>query len=468
MSKKRRSDYIYGYSRYIKLFGLLLDIILLNIAYVCSYFISNERISEIHSQDAKTVWLLSNVIWILLGSYFHAYRFIRMEPMEKILGRTFKLVFYLLAVVFVMIVALKYNEVSRTRLLAFCNLFFVEIFIGRIAFISLLKNLRRKGYNFRNVIIIGAGKTGREIQETLSGDLSYGYRILGFFDNEAGTKGLLGKVEDVIAYISVNPVHEIYMALPEYDTKEIRDLTNYCERNFIRVRFVPYFKNFTKSRKVEMSFYGTIPVMSLRKEPLEYPVNRILKYGFDVIFTSVLFFLVFWWLFPVLILLVKLSSTGPVFFKQQRSGKNNRTFWCYKFRTMRVNNFSDELQATKNDIRITSIGKIMRKTSLDELPQFINVLKGDMSIVGPRPHMLKHTNEYSNLINNYLVRHFAKAGITGWAQVNGFRGETKNVEEMEKRVEFDIWYIENWSFLLDLKIILKTIALAFFKNKNVY
>ncbi len=388
--------------------------------------------------------------------------------MEKVLLRTFKLVFYLMSVIFVIIVGLKYNEVSRTRLLAFCSLFFVLIFFGRIVYISLLKHLRRNGYNFRNVIIIGAGKSGREISETLSGDLSYGYRVLGFFDNDLTISNLLGTINQTLQYITVNPVHEIYMALPDYDTKEIRTLTNYCEQNFIRIKFVPYFKDFTKSRKVEMTFYGSIPVMSLRKEPLEYPINRILKYVFDVLFSAVLFVLVFWWLFPILIILIKVNSPGPVFFKQQRSGKNNRTFWCYKFRTMQVNTVADELQATANDSRITSVGKFLRKTSLDELPQFINVFKGDMSIVGPRPHMLKHTQKYSELISNYLVRHFAKAGITGWAQVNGFRGETKNVEEMNKRVEFDIWYIENWSFLLDLKIIFKTVALVFFKNKDVY
>ncbi|MES2132256.1 MAG: undecaprenyl-phosphate glucose phosphotransferase [Bacteroidota bacterium] len=465
---KKRSDYIYGYSRYIKLFGLLLDILLLNLAYICSYFISNERFSEFSSQDAKTVLLFSNIIWIFLAGYFHAYRFMRLEPMERILIRSFKLVFYLMALVFAIIVALKYNEVSRTRLLAFSSLFFVEIFIGRIIFISVLKSLRRKGYNFRNVIIIGAGTTGYEIRETLSGDLSYGYRVLGFFDNEAEGPGVLGKINEVIKYIIGHPVHEIYMAMQNYDTPEIRELSNYCERNFIRIRFVPYFRNFTKSRKLEVSFYGSIPVVSLRKEPLEYPLNRIIKYLFDVFFTTVLFIVVFWWLFPLLILLVKLSSSGPVFFKQQRSGKNNRTFWCYKFRTMMVNNLADELQATKDDARITTIGRFMRKTSLDELPQFFNVLKGDMSIVGPRPHMLKHTKEYSDLINNYLVRHFAKAGITGWAQVNGFRGETKDLEEMKKRVEFDIWYIENWSFLLDLRIILKTLTMVFFRNRNVY
>lgn len=468
MSARKRSDYIYGYSRYIKLFGLVLDLVLLNLSYVGSYLFSNERFSEFGSQDAKTVLVFSNIIWCFLASYYHAYRFLRLEPIERILARNFRLVFYLMGLVFVIIVGLKYNQVSRTRLLAFSSLVFVSISLGRIAFVSILKKLRRKGFNFRNVIIVGAGKTAYHIRETLSGDLSYGYRVLGFFDNEVKGVEVLGKMADAIGYISSHPVHEIYIATQDYESPELRQLTSYCEQNFIRIRFVPDFRNFTKSRKIEVSFYGSIPVMSLRKEPLEYPLNRIIKYGFDVLFTTVLFLTVFWWLFPLLVLLVKLSSPGPVFFRQQRSGKNNRAFWCYKFRTMRVNNLSDELQASRNDARITPIGGFLRKTSLDELPQFINVLKGDMSIVGPRPHMLKHTEEYSKLIDNYLVRHFAKAGITGWAQVNGFRGETRNLDEMERRVEFDIWYIENWSFLLDVKIIWRTLRLVIFRDKNAY
>jgi len=172
------------------------------------------------------------------------------------------------------------------------------------------------------------------------------------------------------------------------------------------------------------------------------------------------------WLLPIIMLLVKLSSKGPVFFKQQRTGLGNTSFWCYKFRTMKVNTNSDRTQATKNDKRITRIGSFLRKSNLDELPQIFNVLKGEMSIVGPRPHMLKHTEEYSAQIDNYLVRHFAKPGITGWAQVNGCRGETTELEQMEDRIDYDIWYIENWSLLLDLKIIFMTAFNMFKGDKN--
>jgi putative colanic acid biosysnthesis UDP-glucose lipid carrier transferase len=251
-----------------------------------------------------------------------------------------------------------------------------------------------------------------------------------------------------------------------FDAEYVQELIRYCESNLIRVKFVPDFSNFTKSRKVQIDFYENIPVISLRREPLESIFNPILKRAFDIVFSLLVIVLIFPWLFPVLIMLVKTSSKGAVFFKQKRSGENNQTFWCYKFRTMRVNSGADEQQATRDDKRVTYVGKFLRKTNLDELPQFFNVLRGDMSVVGPRPHMLKHTKEYSELINAYLVRHLIRPGITGWAQVNGYRGETSDIKQMKKRVEYDTWYIENWSFLLDLRIIYKTVANIFNGNEN--
>ena len=213
---------------------------------------------------------------------------------------------------------------------------------------------------------------------------------------------------------------------------------------------------------------GNVPFLSLRQDPLSRTGNKMLKRAFDIVF-SLLFLCT---LFPIILLIVtiitKLTMPGPVFFKQKRNGLNAKEFYCYKFRSMRVNTQADSLQATKDDPRKTRWGNIMRKTSIDELPQFINVLLGDMSVVGPRPHMLKHTEEYSKLINKYMVRHFVKPGITGWSQVTGYRGETKELKDMEGRIRGDIWYIEHWSFGLDLFIIYKTVANAIHGEKNAY
>ena len=271
-------------------------------------------------------------------------------------------------------------------------------------------------------------------------------------------------------YLNSHEIDEMYVALHIDKIGEINRLTKLCERYMVRVKYIPDFQQYTKSNRVQVSFYGNgnVPVLNLRKEPLEIPLHRIVKQLFDFCFSLLVIVFVFSWLFPILMVLIKVNSPGPVFFVQKRSGRDNKSFPCYKFRTMHVNDTSDKVQATKNDSRITKVGAFLRKTSLDEFPQFFNVLLGNMSVVGPRPHMLSHTEQYSELINNFLVRHYAKPGITGWAQVNGYRGETKELADMEGRVEHDIWYIENWSFLLDVKIVWKTFVQVFQGDQNAF
>jgi undecaprenyl-phosphate galactose phosphotransferase/putative colanic acid biosynthesis UDP-glucose lipid carrier transferase len=263
-------------------------------------------------------------------------------------------------------------------------------------------------------------------------------------------------------------VHEVYIASSNYASKEISNIILFCERNLIRLKFVPDFQNFTKSKRVEINFYDDLPVISFRQEPLESTLNRTVKRSFDIVFSLLVILIIFPWLFPIIMLAIKFSSRGSVFFKQERTGEHNQVFWCYKFRTMRVNDLAHEQQATRHDTRITRVGRFLRQSNLDELPQFFNVLVGSMSVVGPRPHMLKHTEEYSALIQSYIVRQLIKPGITGWAQVNGFRGETNTVQQMEKRVEYDIWYIENWSLYLDLKILFRTITNMLRGDKNAF
>ena len=213
---------------------------------------------------------------------------------------------------------------------------------------------------------------------------------------------------------------------------------------------------------------GNVPFLSLHNDPLMRIENRVIKRTFDIV-VSLLFLCT---LFPIILLFVtiitKITMPGPVFFRQKRTGIDGKDFYCIKFRSMKINADSDRVQATKNDPRKTRWGNIMRKTNIDEFPQFWNVLMGDMSIVGPRPHMLKHTEEYSKLIDKYMMRHFVKPGITGWSQVTGFRGETKELSQMEGRVQGDIWYIEHWSFWLDIYIMYKTVANVIQGDKEAY
>jgi Undecaprenyl-phosphate glucose phosphotransferase len=253
--------------------------------------------------------------------------------------------------------------------------------------------------------------------------------------------------------------------MPLTYTQKIKSLVDFCDQNMIRFKIVPDFRGFLFKR-VNIDFYDDVPVVTLRDEPLTDLTNRFFKRVFDVLFSALVIIFVLTWLYPIIAILIKLSSKGPVLFKQARSGVGNMEFMCYKFRSMTQSVEADTKQASKGDTRITKLGAFLRKSSLDEFPQFINVFMGDMSIVGPRPHMLLHTEEYSALINKYMVRQLVKPGITGAAQIKGYRGETKELKDMEGRVRLDVWYIENWSLSVDINIIFYTVWNIFKGDEN--
>ena len=310
-----------------------------------------------------------------------------------------------------------------------------------------------------------------DLYHVMKDDLSYGFNILGFFDDNpalaASLPNLLGTTADVEEYALAHGVDEIYCTLPGTNDEKIARLLNFADKHMIRFFIVPeFYRNVKKSLVMEV--LESVPLLTIRREPLQAVYNRILKRSFDIVFSLVILVTVFPIMYIIIGILIKLSSPGPILFKQKRTGLYGHDFECYKFRTMKVNAEADTKQAIKDDPRKTKIGNFLRKTNLDEFPQFINVLKGDMSVVGPRPHMLKHTEQYSALIDKYMVRHLVKPGITGWAQVTGYRGETKTLEQMEGRVKRDVWYIENWTFFLDLKIIVVTLLNMSRGEKNAY
>lgn len=325
----------------------------------------------------------------------------------------------------------------------------------------------------KDLVIVGDGPAAEEIFQYCEDQTVRGYRFCGVF-SDSPIEGLLGArrvgdVEAVKTFAVQNKIDIVYCALPGTRRNDITDLMEFCERNTIRFRVIPSAESFIPVVKTtDLEFHGAVPVSKLRREPLDRSINRTFKRAFDILFSLGVVLFVFTWLFPLLALLVKLSSRGPVFFKQMRLGRDNKEFVCWKFRSMRMNREADLKQATKNDPRVTPIGRFLRKSNLDEMPQFINVLFGHMSIVGPRPHPLRLNDQYRDIIDKYMVRHFVRPGISGWAQVNGFRGETRTPELMERRVELDVWYLENWSFALDLRIVWKTVANMFAKDPNAY
>lgn len=375
----------------------------------------------------------------------------------------------------VCILLLFHFEFSHSRLFGLFYIVLILVIVSyRLAFRYFLELYRKQGGNVRKVILIGSHENMQELYHAMTDDPTSGYRVLGYFEDFPSDRypsdvSYLGHPQEVNNFLeqNVGRVDQLYCSLPSARSAEIVPIINYCENHLVRFFGVPNVRNYLK-RRMHFEMLGNVPVLSIRREPLELLENRIVKRTFDIVCSTLFLCTIFPFIYIIVGVAIKMSSPGPIFFKQKRSGEDGKEFWCYKFRSMRVNTQCDTLQATEHDPRKTRIGEIIRKTSIDELPQFINVFKGDMSIVGPRPHMLKHTQEYSQLINKFMVRHFVKPGITGWAQVTGYRGETKELWQMEGRVMRDIWYIEHWTFLLDLYIMYKTVYNAIHGEKEAY
>ena len=354
------------------------------------------------------------------------------------------------------------NPVLILRYIIFCFLF-ISLFKYLLFF--LLKNYRAylKG-NTRRTIILGDSKEAKDLELFFKNNPESGFintKIVSFKKREKIDLNTL------FSYIKAERVDEIYCSLSEIDSVDVKAITKFADNNLKVVKFVPE-QNTVLNQDLKRDFYGMVPVLEFRTIPLDDSFNLALKRLFDIGFSLLVIVLILSWLTPLLAFLIKIESRGPVFFSQLRNGYNYKSFTCFKFRSMVINDKANVIQVSKADQRITKLGKIMRQTSMDELPQFFNVLMGDMSVVGPRPHMLSHTEMYANKVDKFMVRHFVKPGITGLAQVSGYRGEVETDKDIIGRVKYDIFYIENWSIFLDLKIIIQTIIKAIKGDEKAY
>jgi Undecaprenyl-phosphate glucose phosphotransferase len=395
-----------------------------------------------------------NVAWVVLAIIFNPYKFSRVSRFAKILRGHF--VFFLIHFLTVAGSLFLINTTvtgSGHLWLTFATSV-VLLFLWRIVYFYFNKIFVNKRLNFKNVVIVGFGDLAWEMRKFFRLHPEFGFRFLGYFDEKI-TNREVKPIDELYTFCTENDVQEIYCCMPYIDNNRIRSLVDYGFSNLIKVKLITDYRGFF-SRGVSLETYDNIPVLNVAAVPLDERNNQLIKRIFDIIFSSFVLVFILSWLLPIISILIKLSSRGPVFFKQKRAGKGNKPFNCLKFRTMVPNN-PEFKQATKNDPRVTRLGKFLRKTSMDELPQFINVLKGEMSIIGPRPHPLKLNEEFSPRIEKFMARHYIKPGITGLAQAKGYRGETKTDHSMRGRVKLDRFYIENWSFILDLKIIIATI-----------
>ena len=463
------------YNTFFKTLNLLFDYLLLNISMIATYLILDKS-SMLYANSKKylPIVLVFNLIWLLSanisGLYEHVLNKDSVKTYRSVI-RTYLLFVSIICFIILFMIGTQAYYITRQYLLYSLALFGSLLGFWKLVFLSIRKNERASLMDSRDVVIIGGGRIGVDLYNFFSHNPDHGYKAVGFFDDDPDAieeKGLyLGNTNDCINYVLHHKVDEIFCTLPVSQSETIEKLMLDADKNLIRFKSVPEYFDYARRQTFVQSF-GHIPIISVRTEPLENLLNRSKKRAFDIVFSLFVIIFVFVWLFPILYILIKLSSKGPVFFTQVRSGRDNKPFKCYKFRSMRVNGEADTKQATKHDDRITKIGAFMRMTSLDELPQFFNVLIGNMSVVGPRPHMITHTEQYSQLIDRFMVRHFLKPGITGWAQINGLRGETKTVEDMLKRVEADVWYLENWSFLLDMKIVFLTLKNVILGDTNAF
>ena len=445
--------------RSLQLLNASIDFISLNVVFIlCIYFfrkynwIGNEPEYFYFGFTLSMVWLGT----IVTTNIYHEKHILSFETFTK---ASLKAYLYLILGISIYLFFFRMIALSRVFLSVLFIALPIMLLINRFFYLYIFQYLKKRGQLVNKVMVIGYNTLSKKLVGYLEED-GFNKEIVGFCEefenvNELSNYPILSNINNAMDACVQHGVTEIYSTIAPEHNRTIYNLIKTADDNCIRFKIVPDLGIFM-NQKMHIDFLKEIPVIMLRHEPLEDIGNRLKKRLFDVVISSLVVIFILSWLVPLIAILIKLETRGPVFFAQPRTGKDKKTFMCLKFRSMRVNKMANEKQASINDDRITRLGNILRKTSLDEFPQFFNVLRGQMSIVGPRPHMLKHTDQYSQMIGKYMVRQFLKPGITGWAQVNGLRGETKTLIQMQRRVEYDLWYMENWSVYLDLKIVFLT------------
>ena len=447
------------YSKYIRPISFLLDLMVITI--LSLYFLRDLSLE---------FWLYlpyQTLVWVLIAYFIKFYQVYRFTTPVEIISKIFKQGFLFLLIIIAYFPFVKTTIFSGLAIANFMVASFLIIILFKFLLFYYLKKYRIvTGSNYRNAVIIGYTPESIRLKELFEKRIDYGYRFLGYFSDKKNNANIQGTLEELKPFVIENKVDEIYCSLNEISNEQLKSIVMFADENKKVIKFIPDTKEiFSKNLKIE--YYEFFPVLSLRRTMLHEPITKAFKRTFDIIFSLIIIIGLLSWLVPLLAILIKLESRGPIFFKQGRPGINEQEFYCYKFRSMKINN-STEQEASKNDPRVTKIGKFMRKTSIDEMPQFINVLLGEMSVVGPRPHLWSQNKAYGNKIKKYMVRHYVKPGITGLAQIKGYRGEIETDEDMINRIKYDVFYIENWSLILDMKIILQTVINIFRGEDKAY
>ncbi|MEC3906315.1 exopolysaccharide biosynthesis polyprenyl glycosylphosphotransferase [Tamlana sp. 2201CG12-4] len=451
------------YSWLLRPFLIVFDLLVINIFALYSlnfneediYFFSNDFFNDKH-----TLYIIySATVWFFSSFLLKFYKVYRYTSLFKIASLLFKQFFVYGMAVYAFIGFFRSVNLGAFDVLKY--LLFVFAAIGAVKILSylILKTIRAylKG-NLRNVVIIGSGSGIAELKNIFNRQRELGYNIKASF-SDSYDNDTTGNINDSFNFLkNDNSIDELYCAIDELSEKQINEYVKYANLNHCNIKFVPNTsKLFTK--RLHTDYYNYLPVLSIKEGSLSNDINKFLKRTFDILFSLFVIIFVLSWFSIILFILLKMESKGPLFYRHKRNGINYKEFYCYKYRSLTVTKETKGTYVKQDDHRVTKIGRFLRRTSIDELPQFINVLKGEMSVVGPRPHMLSYTDDYSKKIDKYsfIFRHHVKPGITGLAQIKGYRGEVESDKDIINRIKYDNFYIENWSLLLDINIIIQTI-----------
>ncbi|NQU32642.1 MAG: exopolysaccharide biosynthesis polyprenyl glycosylphosphotransferase [Bacteroidetes bacterium] len=454
------------YSKYITIISAAGDYIILNILFVFGFWILVDK--TIITPKHILFYLYLNIVWLVLYIIFRAYRIKHNTQKKAILLTYLQIIvfFFFFFLMFFQFVSISYYPRSIIKYLF--PSFFILLMLWKLGLYFSFIYYSKKGFNYRNVIIIGHSDKSKQLFQHFSTDIWSGYRCFGIICEQCIEEdNIIGSWDDLATIINTNNIDEVYIAY-EGIPKPIMSVIAETLSNFaVKICIVPDLSNFSY-KTAELTPYGNISVIEIHPGPLSYWYNQLIKRCFDLAISSFVIITILSWLTPILMLINVFGDGKGVFFRQKRTSIRGRIFNIFKYRSMSINSDADNKKASLYDDRVTRIGKFLRTTSLDELPQFINVFLGQMSFIGPRPHMLKHTDEYSKIVKRFMLRHTVKPGMTGLAQVNGYRGEVKKVSDIERRVEFDVQYIETWSIALDIKIFFLTNWLLLIGQKEAY
>jgi putative colanic acid biosysnthesis UDP-glucose lipid carrier transferase len=456
---------------------LTVDLLLLVSSILIIRYVLNNGKVAVFTEYSVSLSFIATASWLLVGVSYGLYQDFRVKPFSYewvLFVKT--LLIYTLIISFVSFQFYKTQLYVRWIVGLHATFIFLVFPIQKLFIRIILKKIRKNESILKRVLIVGTGEIGLDFYRQFVKNHQFGYKLTGFVDEKTHPSlngHYLGNVTDLENVITEHELDDIVIAAPLTGGTQLQSIVEVGEKEGKRIHIIPNYQHLAQGR-MHISQIGDMPFITLRSLPLDAIENKFYKRAFDIVFSLLVIVLVMSWLMPLIALLIKCTSKGPVLFKQERWGLHNRPIICYKFRTMVASsNDVDEngnyLQAKKHDPRVTKIGKVLRKTSLDELPQFFNVLSGSMSVVGPRPHPVPLNLISKNSVHNYMMRHWVKPGITGWAQVKGYRGETSSDPgQMKKRVEADIWYMENWTFWHDLQIIVQTVVNMVKVNENVF